>query len=210
MNYGKPDWGAAQMEVEEKFGHFTHFGSQNTHIPNSVSDIDHTIPYTTGSAGVSFDLTVTYPTYKAQQLASQQQQQQQQLDEHIVFTGEVDDVSNTNNSSQPSLVNFGNDQHHTERHKRKCPWTLRCNAHRLLGRVKLRTLFFFAFLVMGVGLWCLGNYQLSLGSVILQTHVDEQPRDLEAGDRLQIEFEMQDGGVPRITSLQRVAPGVGK
>ncbi len=34
----------------------------------------------------------------------------------------------------------------------------------------------------------------------------KQPRDLEAGDRLQIEFEMQDGDVPRITSLQRVAP----
>jgi len=34
----------------------------------------------------------------------------------------------------------------------------------------------------------------------------QQPRDLEAGDRLQIEFEMQDGDVPRITSLQRVAP----
>ncbi|MDP1686362.1 efflux RND transporter periplasmic adaptor subunit, partial [Hydrogenophaga sp.] len=33
----------------------------------------------------------------------------------------------------------------------------------------------------------------------------QQPRDLEAGDRLQIEFEMQDGDVPRITSLQRVA-----
>lgn len=34
----------------------------------------------------------------------------------------------------------------------------------------------------------------------------QQPRDLKAGDRLQIEFEMQDGAVPRITSLQRVAP----
>lgn len=34
----------------------------------------------------------------------------------------------------------------------------------------------------------------------------QQPRDLKAGDRLQIEFEMQDGEVPRITSLQRVAP----
>jgi Cu(I)/Ag(I) efflux system membrane fusion protein len=34
----------------------------------------------------------------------------------------------------------------------------------------------------------------------------QQPRDLEAGDRLQIEFEMQDGDVPRITRLQRVAP----
>jgi len=34
----------------------------------------------------------------------------------------------------------------------------------------------------------------------------QQPRDLQAGDRLQIEFEMQDGDVPRITSLQRVAP----
>ena len=32
--------------------------------------------------------------------------------------------------------------------------------------------------------------------------------DLE--DRLQIEFEMQDGQVPRITSLQRVAPEAGK
>ena len=38
----------------------------------------------------------------------------------------------------------------------------------------------------------------------------QQPRDLEAGDRLQIEFEMQDGDVPRITSLQRVAPEAGK
>ncbi|MDP3164877.1 MAG: efflux RND transporter periplasmic adaptor subunit [Hydrogenophaga sp.] len=38
----------------------------------------------------------------------------------------------------------------------------------------------------------------------------QQPRDLEAGDRLQIEFEMQAGDVPRITSLQRVAPGIGK
>ncbi|WP_382160086.1 copper-binding protein [Hydrogenophaga sp. ANAO-22] len=38
----------------------------------------------------------------------------------------------------------------------------------------------------------------------------EQPRDLKAGDRLQIEFEMQDGQVPRITSLQRVAPEAGK
>ncbi|PZO14357.1 MAG: efflux RND transporter periplasmic adaptor subunit [Burkholderiales bacterium] len=38
----------------------------------------------------------------------------------------------------------------------------------------------------------------------------QQPRDLEAGDRLQIEFEMQDGDVPRITSLQRVAPEPGK
>ena len=34
----------------------------------------------------------------------------------------------------------------------------------------------------------------------------QQPRDLETGDRLQIEFEMQDGDVPRITRLQRVAP----
>lgn len=34
----------------------------------------------------------------------------------------------------------------------------------------------------------------------------QQPQDLKAGDRLQIEFEMQDGEVPRITSLQRVAP----
>lgn len=38
----------------------------------------------------------------------------------------------------------------------------------------------------------------------------QQPRDLEAGDRLQIEFEMQEGEVPRITSLQRVAPEPGK
>ncbi|HEX5738813.1 MAG TPA: efflux RND transporter periplasmic adaptor subunit, partial [Hydrogenophaga sp.] len=38
----------------------------------------------------------------------------------------------------------------------------------------------------------------------------QQPRNLEAGDRLQIEFEMQDGDVPRITSLQRVAPEAGK
>lgn len=34
----------------------------------------------------------------------------------------------------------------------------------------------------------------------------QQPRQLEAGDRLQIEFEMQEGDVPRITRLQRVAP----
>ena len=38
----------------------------------------------------------------------------------------------------------------------------------------------------------------------------QQPRDLEAGDRLQIEFEMQEGEVPRITSLQRVAPELRK
>ncbi len=38
----------------------------------------------------------------------------------------------------------------------------------------------------------------------------EQPRDLKAGDRLKIEFEMQDGQVPRIISLQRVAPEAGK
>jgi Cu(I)/Ag(I) efflux system membrane fusion protein len=36
------------------------------------------------------------------------------------------------------------------------------------------------------------------------------PRDLEAGDRVQIEFEMQDGDVPRITRLQPLAPEVGK
>jgi membrane fusion protein, copper/silver efflux system len=36
------------------------------------------------------------------------------------------------------------------------------------------------------------------------------PRDLEAGDRVQIEFEMQDGDLPRITRLQPLAPEVGK
>ncbi|MBW0171048.1 MAG: efflux RND transporter periplasmic adaptor subunit [Hydrogenophaga sp.] len=35
---------------------------------------------------------------------------------------------------------------------------------------------------------------------------ERQPRNLEGGDRLQIEFHMQDGDVPQITSIQRVAP----
>jgi len=38
----------------------------------------------------------------------------------------------------------------------------------------------------------------------------QQPRNLAVGDKLQIEFEMQDGDGPRITNLQRVAPGTGK
>ena len=36
---------------------------------------------------------------------------------------------------------------------------------------------------------------------------ERQPRRMEVGDRLQIEFEMQDGDVPQITGIQRVAPG---
>ena len=39
---------------------------------------------------------------------------------------------------------------------------------------------------------------------------DQQPRNLAPGDRLEIEFEMQDGDVPRITRLQRVAPEAGQ
>ncbi|MDO9603295.1 efflux RND transporter periplasmic adaptor subunit [Hydrogenophaga sp.] len=39
---------------------------------------------------------------------------------------------------------------------------------------------------------------------------EQQPRGLAPGDRLQIEFEMQDGDVPRITRLQRVAPEAGQ
>ena len=39
---------------------------------------------------------------------------------------------------------------------------------------------------------------------------EQQPRNLTPGDRLEIEFEMQDGDVPRITRLQRVAPEAGK
>jgi Cu(I)/Ag(I) efflux system membrane fusion protein len=39
---------------------------------------------------------------------------------------------------------------------------------------------------------------------------EQQPRNLAPGDRLEIEFEMQDGDVPRITRLQRVAPEAGK
>jgi membrane fusion protein, copper/silver efflux system len=36
---------------------------------------------------------------------------------------------------------------------------------------------------------------------------ERQPRDLGVGERVQIEFQMQDGDVPKITDLQRVAPG---
>ncbi len=36
---------------------------------------------------------------------------------------------------------------------------------------------------------------------------ERQPRDLGVGERVQIEFQMQDGDVPQITDLQRVAPG---
>ncbi|MBA4264772.1 MAG: efflux RND transporter periplasmic adaptor subunit [Comamonadaceae bacterium] len=39
---------------------------------------------------------------------------------------------------------------------------------------------------------------------------EQQPRNLAPGDRLEIEFEMQDGDVPRITRLQRVAPEAGQ
>ena len=39
---------------------------------------------------------------------------------------------------------------------------------------------------------------------------EQQPRNLAPGDRLEIEFEMQEGDVPRITRLQRVAPEAGQ
>jgi Cu(I)/Ag(I) efflux system membrane fusion protein len=35
---------------------------------------------------------------------------------------------------------------------------------------------------------------------------ERQPRKLEAGDRLQIEFRLQEGDLPQITEIQRVAP----
>lgn len=37
-----------------------------------------------------------------------------------------------------------------------------------------------------------------------------RPRDLAPGEQVEIEFRMQDGDVPQITSVQRVAPGAGK
>jgi Cu(I)/Ag(I) efflux system membrane fusion protein len=36
---------------------------------------------------------------------------------------------------------------------------------------------------------------------------ERQPRDLGVGEKVQIEFQMQDGEVPQITDIQRVAPG---
>ena len=36
---------------------------------------------------------------------------------------------------------------------------------------------------------------------------ERQPRELGVGERVQIEFRMQDGDVPQITGIQRVAPG---
>jgi Cu(I)/Ag(I) efflux system membrane fusion protein len=38
----------------------------------------------------------------------------------------------------------------------------------------------------------------------------QRPRDLAAGDKVAIEFKMQDGDGPLITSIRRVAPGAGK
>jgi len=35
---------------------------------------------------------------------------------------------------------------------------------------------------------------------------ERQPRRMEVGDRLQIEFEMQDGDVPQITGLKVMPP----
>jgi len=37
---------------------------------------------------------------------------------------------------------------------------------------------------------------------------ERQPRELGVGEKVQIEFQMQDGDVPQITDIQRVAPGV--
>lgn len=37
-----------------------------------------------------------------------------------------------------------------------------------------------------------------------------RPRDLAPGEQVEVEFRMQDGDVPQITSLQRVAPGASK
>jgi Cu(I)/Ag(I) efflux system membrane fusion protein len=39
---------------------------------------------------------------------------------------------------------------------------------------------------------------------------ERRPRDLAPGEQVEIEFRMQDGDVPQITSVQRVAPGAGK
>ena len=38
--------------------------------------------------------------------------------------------------------------------------------------------------------------------------MDGQLRELGVGEKVQIEFQMQDGDVPQITDIQRVAPGV--
>ncbi|MBN8507074.1 MAG: efflux RND transporter periplasmic adaptor subunit [Burkholderiales bacterium] len=38
----------------------------------------------------------------------------------------------------------------------------------------------------------------------------QRPRNLAPGDQVQLEFRMQDGDVPQITSLQRTAPGAAK
>jgi Cu(I)/Ag(I) efflux system membrane fusion protein len=39
---------------------------------------------------------------------------------------------------------------------------------------------------------------------------ERRPRDLAPGEQVEIEFRMQDGDVPQITSVQRVAPGAAK
>lgn len=39
---------------------------------------------------------------------------------------------------------------------------------------------------------------------------ERRPRDLTPGEQVEIEFRMQDGDVPQITSVQRVAPGAAK
>jgi Cu(I)/Ag(I) efflux system membrane fusion protein len=39
---------------------------------------------------------------------------------------------------------------------------------------------------------------------------EQRPRNLKPGERVQIEFRMQDGDVPQITSIQRLAPGAAK
>ncbi|NUP84993.1 MAG: copper-binding protein, partial [Burkholderiaceae bacterium] len=39
---------------------------------------------------------------------------------------------------------------------------------------------------------------------------ERRPRGLAAGEQVEIEFRMQDGDVPQITSVQRVAPGAAK
>ena len=38
----------------------------------------------------------------------------------------------------------------------------------------------------------------------------DRPRDLAAGEKVEIEFKTPDGDVPQITSIRRVAPGAGK
>lgn len=39
---------------------------------------------------------------------------------------------------------------------------------------------------------------------------EQRPRGLAPGEQVEVEFRMQDGDVPQITRLQRVAPGAGK